>query len=239
MSTASLCSSSSMRVPHSTPAAGVEAVAGTTPPGCPPTWCSSSTATRPVNRGAACSRRGKPTSSWSDYGQEGRCHEECDGRARHVARRVRSTCPAGNCARLKGRGWGCAAATQVPPDARHDRDPASRRGDTGRPAGDRGEEFRGSRHGCVGGSRAVGEHAVGSPALKPVPVAIRRANDWDVAIRWSDGHEAVYPAIYLRRACCCAPCLERRGGDADETLDPDVQPLAIHAIGTYAIQFEW
>ena len=90
----------------------------------------------------------------------------------------------------------------------------------------------------------MGEHPAGSPTLKPiapvppVPVKITRANAWDVAVRWSDGHEAVYPALYLRRACCCAPCLERPG-DADETPDSDVHPLAIHAIGTYAIQFEW
>jgi len=95
----------------------------------------------------------------------------------------------------------------------------------------------------------VGEHAAGSATLKPVPpvppvpIEITRANAADVAIRWSDGHEAVYPALYLRQACCCAPCLERPsgegGGDADKTLDRDVHPLAIHAIGTYAIQFEW
>jgi len=88
----------------------------------------------------------------------------------------------------------------------------------------------------------VGERAAGSPTLKPVlpvPIEITRANAWDVAVRWSDGHEAVYPALYLRRACCCAPCLERPVGQGDETLDPEVHPLAIHAVGTYAIHFAW
>jgi DUF971 family protein len=77
--------------------------------------------------------------------------------------------------------------------------------------------------------------------VEPVPVEITRANTWDVSIRWSDGHVAVYPAAYLRRACCCAVCLERPAGDeeVDETLDPDVHPLAIHAVGSYAIHFEW
>lgn len=87
----------------------------------------------------------------------------------------------------------------------------------------------------------MGERSVGSPTLKPVPsvpIEITRANAADVAIRWSDGHEAVYPALLLRRACCCAPCLERPE-DTGDTLDPDVHPLAIHAVGTYAIQFEW
>ena len=85
----------------------------------------------------------------------------------------------------------------------------------------------------------MGERAAGSPTLKPVPVAITRANAWDVAIRWSDGHDAVYAALYLRRACCCAPCLERPAGQGEEALDPDVHPLAIHAVGAYAIHFDW
>ena len=73
-----------------------------------------------------------------------------------------------------------------------------------------------------------------APDAKLVPVAITRANVWDVAIRWSDGHEAVYPALYLRRACCCAVCLQ---GPVAE--DADVHPLAIDAVGTYAVHFEW
>ena len=77
--------------------------------------------------------------------------------------------------------------------------------------------------------------------MKPVPAAITRANEWDVAIRWSDGHEAVYPAIYLRRACCCAVCLAQPAGEEQSaaTLDRDVHPLAIEAVGAYAIHFEW
>ena len=80
----------------------------------------------------------------------------------------------------------------------------------------------------------MGERVVGASTLKPAPVSITRANQWDVAIRWSDGHEAVYPALYLRRACCCAVCL-----DGPVAADPDVHPLAIEAVGTYAIHFEW
>jgi len=70
--------------------------------------------------------------------------------------------------------------------------------------------------------------------VPPVPIAITRANAWDVAIRWSDGHEAVYPALYLRRACCCAVCL-----DGEVAAAPDVHRLTIEAVGSYAIHFEW
>lgn len=72
-------------------------------------------------------------------------------------------------------------------------------------------------------------------AGKPVPVAITRANQWDVQIRWSDGHEAVYLARYLRRHCCCAVCQ----ATTDDHVDAEVHPLAIRAVGGYAIQFEW
>jgi DUF971 family protein len=82
----------------------------------------------------------------------------------------------------------------------------------------------------------MGELAARSP-LNVVPLEITRANQWDIAIRWSDGHAGVYPAPYLRRHCCCAVCLERTFGDGD--LPADVHPLAIHAVGTYAVHFEW
>jgi len=66
-------------------------------------------------------------------------------------------------------------------------------------------------------------------------VTITRANQWDVRIRWSDGHEAVYLAGYLRRHCCCAVCQ----GTTSDQIDAEVHPLAIRAVGEYAIQFEW
>ena len=41
----------------------------------------------------------------------------------------------------------------------------------------------------------------------PVPVAITRANQWDVRIRWSDGDATgVYPYDYLRGLCPCPEC---------------------------------
>ncbi len=70
---------------------------------------------------------------------------------------------------------------------------------------------------------------------KPLPLEITRANESDVRIRWSDGHDVVYPARYLRVRCCCAVCV----AVADVAADEGVHPLAIHAVGGYAIQFEW
>jgi len=87
----------------------------------------------------------------------------------------------------------------------------------------------------------VGEYATWAQAgtlrlmEKPVPLEITRANTWDVRIRWSDGHDVVYPARYLRVRCCCAIC----SAVAEVPVGEKVHPLAIRAVGGYAIQFEW
>ena len=73
-----------------------------------------------------------------------------------------------------------------------------------------------------------------SSATAPVPLEITRANEWDVRVRWSDGHDVVYPAAYLRRRCPCAVCLT-----ADPSQDATVHPLAIVAVGQYAIRLKW
>ncbi len=73
----------------------------------------------------------------------------------------------------------------------------------------------------------------------PAPVEIARANRWDVRIRWSDGHQAVYPADYLRRHCGCAICLEQVARRPEEPVVAEVYPLAIRPVGGYGIQFEW
>ena len=73
-----------------------------------------------------------------------------------------------------------------------------------------------------------------SSATKSAPLEITRANAWDVRIRWSDGHDAVYPAAYLRQRCPCAICQK-----TDPPEDAGVHPFAITAVGQYAIQFDW
>ena len=68
----------------------------------------------------------------------------------------------------------------------------------------------------------------------PVPLEITRADEWDVRIRWSDGHEAVYAATYLRHRCPCAVCQS-----ATLPASVAVHPVAIRKVGAYAIQFDW
>jgi len=75
----------------------------------------------------------------------------------------------------------------------------------------------------------------------PVPVAIHRADD-AVTVTWDQDHVSVYRARELRLACPCAVCREEMTGRP--LLDPgtvpaDVQPLAVHLVGGYAIRIDW
>lgn len=74
------------------------------------------------------------------------------------------------------------------------------------------------------------------------PLEISRANEYDVRIRWKDGHESVYPARFLRLNCSCAACVHEMTGQ--NLLDPqtvrgDVHPLRINSVGRYAVQIDW
>jgi ATP-binding protein involved in chromosome partitioning len=79
-------------------------------------------------------------------------------------------------------------------------------------------------------------------ATTPIPAEISRANEYDVCIRWDDGHESIYPARDLRLDCRCAHCISET--TRDELLDPrsvpaDVHPLSISQVGRYAIHIQW
>lgn len=81
---------------------------------------------------------------------------------------------------------------------------------------------------------------VGAPA--PTPVDVGRANQHDVKIRWSDGHESVYPARQLRLACPCAGCVDEVTGRRRliaRSVPDDVHPLKIESVGRYAITVSW
>ena len=104
--------------------------------------------------------------------------------------------------------------------------------------------------------------------LTCVPTEIGRADQHDVRIVWSDGHESVYPARELRLACPCSGCAEPARatsrqferpaatspsivaplGDDEMTgnirilpahIPNDVHPLKINLVGRYAIQIDW
>lgn len=79
-------------------------------------------------------------------------------------------------------------------------------------------------------------------AEKQIPREIGRANQYDVKIRWQDGHESVYPARELRLACPCAGCVDEVTGQlrlVASSVSQNVHPLKIDLIGRYAMSIQW
>ncbi len=63
-----------------------------------------------------------------------------------------------------------------------------------------------------------------------------------LGIRWSDGHQGIYPVRYLRQHCPCAACIDEWTGA--RRLKPEDIPLLImlqdiQPVGRYAFQFKW
>ena len=63
-----------------------------------------------------------------------------------------------------------------------------------------------------------------------------------ITIVWKDGHQSVYPHLYLRLRCHCATCVGE--GMGRHSLDPatvpeDVIALEYMPVGRYALQFLW
>lgn len=74
------------------------------------------------------------------------------------------------------------------------------------------------------------------------PVEIQKRDDGSIRVAWSDGHEGIYPASYLRENCHCAACIEEWTGRKmirPDMIPPDIRPLHISAVGQYAIHIEW
>lgn len=80
------------------------------------------------------------------------------------------------------------------------------------------------------------------PTLAPAPVVIGRANEHDIRIRWSDGHESVFIARALRLACPCASCIDEMTGTPvlnPASVPEDVHPLTLGLVGRYAVHFNF
>ena len=75
-----------------------------------------------------------------------------------------------------------------------------------------------------------------------IPREISRANAHDVKVVWGDGHESVYLSRALRLACACAACTDEFTGQKrlhEGDVPQDVKPLAITAVGRYAVHVRW
>jgi DUF971 family protein len=85
----------------------------------------------------------------------------------------------------------------------------------------------------------------------PKSVKVNLTTGTGVDIEWNDSHKSHYSFPYLRDACPCAMCDDKRkksGRKFGETpksttalpmFKPSPKPLKAEAVGKYAIKFNW
>jgi DUF971 family protein len=89
-------------------------------------------------------------------------------------------------------------------------------------------------------------------ALTPAKVRVLKTEGTGMEIDWEDGHKSQWTFAWLRNACPCATCVEERqiqGRDPGEPkpqpkqllqmYEAPARPASAHAVGRYAIQFNW
>ncbi len=78
--------------------------------------------------------------------------------------------------------------------------------------------------------------------MDPTPVEIRRVEDRELHITWTDGHQSILPNKYLRAHCACAMCVNELTGERilnPRTIPEDVRAVEISLVGRYAVQIRW
>ena len=89
-------------------------------------------------------------------------------------------------------------------------------------------------------------------AISPAKVRVLLTEGRGLEIDWQDGHRSAWSFAWLRDACPCATCVDERKNEgrkigqprakAAELLPmykPPVKPASAHAVGRYALQFNW
>ena len=87
-------------------------------------------------------------------------------------------------------------------------------------------------------------------ALTPQKVRVLLTEGKGLEIDWSDGHKSLWSFAWLREACPCATCIDERkqqGRQPGEPkpapvlpiFTPPSRPASAHAVGRYALQFNW
>jgi DUF971 family protein len=89
-------------------------------------------------------------------------------------------------------------------------------------------------------------------AVTPAKVRVLLTEGKGLEIDWQDGHRSAWSFAWLRDACPCATCVEQRtleGRKPGESKPkpaavlpmyaPPPKPASAHAVGRYALQFNW
>lgn len=89
-------------------------------------------------------------------------------------------------------------------------------------------------------------------AITPEKVRVLLSEGKGLEIDWTDGHRSAWSFAWLREACPCATCIEERKNEGRKAgqpkpkptdllvmYTPPAKPASAHAVGRYAIQFNW
>lgn len=87
-------------------------------------------------------------------------------------------------------------------------------------------------------------------AVNPAKVRVLLSEGKGLEIDWSDGHKSAWSFAWLRDACPCAICNDERLKDGRKPgqskpapvlpmFAPPPRPSSAHAVGRYALQFNW
>ena len=91
---------------------------------------------------------------------------------------------------------------------------------------------------------------LGRSAVTPIKVRVLLTEGKGLEVDWSDGHKSAWTFAWLRDACPCATCNEERTKDGRKVgqpkpvavlplFAPPPRPASAHAVGRYALQFDW
>jgi DUF971 family protein len=96
------------------------------------------------------------------------------------------------------------------------------------------------------------ERALPRIAVTPEKVRVLLTEGKGLEIDWADGHRSAWAFKWLRDACPCATCNDERRqegrkpgepkkkpSDLLPMYTPPARPASAHAVGRYAIQFNW
>ncbi|MGC1463673.1 MAG: DUF971 domain-containing protein [Terracidiphilus sp.] len=89
-------------------------------------------------------------------------------------------------------------------------------------------------------------------AVTPDKVRVLLTEGKGLEIDWKDGHRSTWSFPWLREACPCATCIEKRAQEGRKPgqpkpkpanvlpmYTPPAKPRSAQAVGRYAIQFNW
>lgn len=89
-------------------------------------------------------------------------------------------------------------------------------------------------------------------SVTPAKVKVLLTEGKGLEIEWEDGHKSAWTFAWLRDACPCATCIDERKNEGREIgqprrktaellpmFKPPAKPASAHAVGRYAIQFNW